>query len=351
LSTVCRLSTCDIAQDARAMPVAAPTEPRLQPTEPSAFAFERHRDAVPDGVASISLKRLIACSAEARRLGIGSRGRVLATRAGSHLSPFRGSGVDYDESRVYVPGDDPRSMDWRVTARAGRAHVKLFREERERPILLLVDQRAAMHFATRVAFKSVIAARAAALLGWAAVARGERVGGLVFSEQASAEQRPAPRQGGLLRLLRALSGERPAETSRAGGCLRLADAVERLLRLPLDGGVVFVLSDFADADVDPAWIARLAQHAEVALVAVHDPIEETAPPAGLYPVAGPPGRRTLDTRSAGRRAWYERGFQRRRQRLADLALRHRAHLLTLRTDWPVGPALARGLGQPEARSR
>jgi hypothetical protein len=108
---------------------------------------------------------------EARRLGIGIHGRVLATRAGGHLSPFRGPGVEYDESRAFVPGDDPRNMDWRVTARCARPCVKLFRDERERPLWLLVDQGVGMRFATRVAFKSVIAARAAALLGWAAVDR------------------------------------------------------------------------------------------------------------------------------------------------------------------------------------
>jgi uncharacterized protein (DUF58 family) len=227
--------------------------------------------------------------------------------------------------------------------------VKVFREEREQPIWLLVDQRAPMRFATRVAFKSVIAARAAALLGWAGVERGERVGGLVFDELGHAERRPASRQGALLGLLRALAGVPAARPG--GGFRRLADAVERLLSLSPDGGVLFVISDFAEADVDDAWLARLTQRCEVALVAVHDPIEEIAPPAGRYPVLGPGGRHTLDTLSAGRRAWYERGFLRRRQRLADLARRRGAHLLALRTDWAIGPALAQGLGQPAGRAR
>lgn len=299
-----------------------------------------------DGVAGISLRRLIGCRAEARRLGIAVRGRVLATRAGNHLSPFRGPGIDYDESRVYVPGDDPRTMDWRVTARAAQAHVKVFREERERPVWLLVDQRAGMHFATRVAFKSVIAARAAALLGWAAVERGERVGGLVFDEAGHVHRRPEPRQHALLALLRALSTAPPP--ARGRGCRSLAAAVEQLLRLPVRGGTVYVVSDFAGADTDAGWLERLTQRCDVALVAIHDPIEETAPPPGRWPILGPAGRRVVDTASAGRRAWYERGFRRRRERLTEMALRRGAHLLTLRTDWPVGASLARGLGQPVA---
>jgi len=307
-----------------------------------------------DGIAWISLRRLIACRAEARRLGIASRGRVLATRAGNHLSPFRGAGIDFEESRVYVPGDDPRSMDWRVTARAARAHVKVFREERERPVWLLVDQRAGMRFGTRVAFKSVIAARAAALLGWAAVERGERVGGLVFDERGHVKQRPAPRHAALLVLLRALSAPPTSSgafaTPGTGGA-GLGEAVQQLLRLSPDGGTVFVLSDFAGNDSDGGWLDRLTQRCEVALVAVHDPIEETAPPPGRWPLWLAGRREILDTGSASRRASYEQGFRRRRQRLADTALRRGAHLLTLRTDWPVGAGLALGLGQPMPPAR
>ncbi len=153
----------------------------------------------------VSLQELLALRGEARRLDLAPRGKVLATRSGGHLSPFRGRGMEFDEARIYQPGDDPRNMDWRVTARAGRPHVKLFREERERPLWLLVDQGPAMRFGTRVAFKSVIAAQAAALLSWAAVDRGDRVGGLIFDEQGRFEQKPAARTHGLLPLLQALA--------------------------------------------------------------------------------------------------------------------------------------------------
>ncbi|MFZ1536789.1 MAG: DUF58 domain-containing protein, partial [Chromatiaceae bacterium] len=89
---------------------------------------------------SVSLQELLALRGEAGRLDLVTRGKILATRSGGHLSRFRGRGMEFDESRVYQPGDDARNMDWRVTARAGTPHVKLFREERERPLWLLVDQ-------------------------------------------------------------------------------------------------------------------------------------------------------------------------------------------------------------------
>jgi uncharacterized protein (DUF58 family) len=124
----------------------------------AAMATHEHSSGV-----KVSLQDLLALRGEAGRLDLAPRGKILATRSGGHLSRFRGRGMEFDESRVYQAGDDARNMDWRVTARAGTPHIKLFREERERPLWLLVDQGPSMRFGTRVAFKSVVAAQAAAL--------------------------------------------------------------------------------------------------------------------------------------------------------------------------------------------
>ncbi|MBD3648896.1 MAG: DUF58 domain-containing protein, partial [Pseudomonadales bacterium] len=121
--------------------------------------------------------------------------------SGLLTSSFRGRGVDFAEVRVYQPGDDVRSIDWRVTARTGTAHTKLFQEEKERPVLILVDQSHAMFFGSRIAFKSVIAAEAAALLAWTGLDRGDRVGGIVFSDRQHREIRPRRSKHSVLRLL------------------------------------------------------------------------------------------------------------------------------------------------------
>jgi uncharacterized protein (DUF58 family) len=195
---------------------------------------------------SVSLRDLLALRGEAGRLDLVTRGKILATRSGGHLSRFRGRGMEFDESRVYQPGDDARNMDWRVTARAGTPHVKLFREERERPLWLLVDQGPSMRFGTRVAFKSVVAAQAAALLAWAAADRGDRVGGLVFDEQGRFEHRPAACTQGLLPLLQALAGG-----GRAAGVAGLGDvavAADQLVHLARPGSLIFILSDFNQSD-------------------------------------------------------------------------------------------------------
>lgn len=290
------------------------------------------------------LKELIALRAQARRLDLAPRGRVLATRGGGHLSRFRGRGMEFDESRVYLPGDDPRNMDWRVTARAGTPHVKLFREERERPVWLLVDQGPSMRFGTRVAFKSVVAARVAALLGWAAVDRGDRVGGLVFDEARHLERRPAARGAGLLPLLERLAA--PVEPGMGeGGWTSPAAAASHLAALVRPGSLIALVSDFADLDQpDGAWIARLASGTELLLVLVHDPIEASAPPAGRYPVLMDGRRGILDLTGAGARTRYQAAFERRLALLERLARLHGAHWLRLSTVDPVGPALALALG-------
>jgi uncharacterized protein (DUF58 family) len=312
----------------------------------------------------VRLPELIALRAEAGRLDLAPRGKVLATRSGGHLSRFRGRGMEFDESRVYQAGDDVRNMDWRVTARAGTPHVKLFREERERPVWLLVDLGPGMRFGTRVAFKSVVAGRAAALLAWAAADRSDRVGGLVFDETRRFERHPAARTRGLLPLLNALAelsaagAPRPGTAHRPQSTIRtphsatpLSDAARRLARLVRPGSLIFVISDFSGiAPEDSAWLAQLADANEVVLIEVYDPIEPAAPPPGLYPVTDGTRYGVIDTSVVSRRSAWERRFSQRAALLEDLSRRHRIHRLALRTDEPVGPALARGL-HPRHRRR
>jgi uncharacterized protein (DUF58 family) len=290
----------------------------------------------------IELDELVGLRLEARRLDVAPRGKVLATRTGGHLSRFRGRGMEFDESRIYLPGDDPRNMDWRVTARTSKPHVKLFREERERPVWLLVDLGPSMRFGTRVAFKSVIAARAAALLAWAAADRGDRVGGLVFDESRHFERRPMPRTRGLLPLLKALS-EDPLPGEH-GGHPSLSAAAEHLTHLVRPGSLVFLISDFTGlSEADGAWMARLGASCETVLVQVYDPLEAVPPPPGRYAVTDGRRRGLVDTAAAAQRAaWYQR-FSDRVSLLERLGLLHRAHRIALGTAQPVGETLAQGL--------
>ena len=220
-----------------------------------------------------------------------------AGRSGVRVSRLRGRGMEYSESRIYLPGDDIRRIDWRVTARTGRPHTKLFHEERDRPVLFVVDLGDHMRFGTRGAFKSVVAAEAAALLAWTAADNGDRVGGLVLGDGLAAESRMMGGRRGALGLFRALAGAGNETDAQAGGG-GLEDALARALRVARPGTLVIVISDYSGLR-GPAQrhLAKLREHNDLVCVWIHDRLEAAPPPPARYPIGD--GRRTatLDTRS------------------------------------------------------
>jgi uncharacterized protein (DUF58 family) len=264
-----------------------------------------------DGITA-SVGELVGRRGSATRLATAPRGRVRTSNAGAYGSAFRGRGMEFDETRAYQAGDDVRAIDWRVTARTGRVHTKLFHEERERPVLLLVDQRPHMRFGTRDAFKSVVAARAAATLAWAARDGGDRVGGIVLGDAALDRAVIAPQRSRarLLQLLHTISDATSHQRAVAGTepPPMLADALSLLARTSRPGTLLYVISDFADLDHGDAGAAaarqlvRLARRCEVACVLVYDRLEAQAPPPGRYRISD--GARVLELPASSRR-WRE----------------------------------------------
>jgi len=217
------------------------------------------------------LAELVALRAQALGATLPRRGRH-----GSHgpaPSNLRGRGMEYAESREYVPGDDVRHMDWRLTARSGRAHTKLFQAERERLTLLVADTAPALYFGTRVRFKSVQAARAGAVAAWSAVQAGDRIAALRGGEPAI---RPATGLRGAMRVLDALVRWYAQPPGDDAG---LALALEHAQRLLRPGARLVVLADPGSAAQVPVlrWTA-LARHHEATLVLLQDPLETAPPP-------------------------------------------------------------------------
>ena len=251
-----------------------------------------------------------------RRYGVGMR-RLLALdaerREGTRASAARSQGMDYAESRPYSPGDDVRRIDWRVTARTGRAHTKIFRPERGGDVVCLVDQRAPMRFGTRAAFKSVVAAHVAALAGWAAAAGGERFGAHISGARA----RHVPlgtAEGAATALCSALADASPGEEEPLERLAALAAA-----EAPL--GTRFVLvSDLTEPEEALERAAQsLRARGELVLVCVRDPLELRLPPPARYPLTDGRERLVLDTASAGVRAAHARALEAQRARLQRLA--------------------------------
>ncbi len=248
-----------------------------------------------------TLAELVALREAARARSPARRGRFGAS--GQAQSPLRGRGMEYAESREYARGDDARHIDWRVTARTGRAHTKLFQAERERLTLLVADTAPALYFGTRVRFKSVQAARAGAFAAWSAIGDGDRVAALRGSLR-EAPVAPAAGARGALRVLDALVRWYTAPPVEDAG---LDVALEHARRLLKPGSRLCVLADPASVAGVPAhrW-AALAMHCDVRVRLLSDPLERD-PPAALLPFAVADAQRIeLDlAASAVRRRWQD----------------------------------------------
>ena len=287
----------------------------------------------------IGLRRRV----EALQLKRGQPSRSAIT--GAHRSRFRGRGMDYQESRHYQAGDDIRNMDWRITARAGRPHVKLYAEERERPVVALLDLSPSMFFGTRGAFKSVVAARIAALVGWATIANHDRIGALLFNGDHH-ELQPAGGRRSVMRLIRALAAAGDpaaglAHTSEPGA---LSAALTRLRRVARPGSLVFLISDFYSLDEETGrHLGQLRRHSDIVACQVADPLELAPPPAGYYGITDGVRTGVLDTRSPKGRDGYEAYFARHQQSVRDLTSSRGIPLIRFSTDEDPVARLAAGL--------
>lgn len=232
----------------------------------------------------ITLAQLLALNGPAAALDLSSRKRVLTDIGGTHLSGFRGRGMEFEEHRAYQPGDDVRAIDWRVTARTGQTHIKLFREERERPVYLLLDLSPSMFFATRGVFKSVLAAEAIGLLGWAAVANRDRVGGIIVGPNGLREVRPGSGRRGLLRYLNQLALEHQ-QAAQQSFTSELEAALKHVDRLVRSGSVVVLLSDFQNLPISAKpMLQKLASRCELITGMVSDAFERELPQHAGLPV-------------------------------------------------------------------
>jgi len=317
--------------------------------------MDRPSAALINPATRVSLHELLEMQNHAARVDLTRQQPARAQLAGNHQSRFRGRGMDYQESRAYQPGDDIRNMDWRVTARAGRPHTKLFQEERERPVIFLLDLSPSLFFATQGVLKSVIAARTAALLAWAAAAQGDRIGGLLFNG-GHHELRPRSRHRGVLQLVHAIVEQTDPVRALAAPPVAngLGEALIRLRRIVRPGSLVFFLSDFHALDeASGNDLLRLRRHNDVVGIQITDPIERSLPPPGRYSVTDGQRLGVLDTGSREGRRDYQAFFEERRQRLQQIMRRTNTPLMQLATTDDVVAALqarfGRRRGQPVAR--
>jgi uncharacterized protein (DUF58 family) len=266
---------------------------------------------------SVSLKTLLDLARPAAGLNL-KHSAIRAGQSGGDASRFKGRGMEFEEARGYQPGDDIRSIDWRVTARTGEPHTKVFREERERPVFISVDNRPAMQFATRGVFKSVLAAKLAGLVAWAAQYHGDRIGGQIFTGHVCRELKPQNGKQAVLRFLNAICDQHDDRSEQI--VITLEHVLARLMHHARPGSLVYIISDFRGInDQVESHLARLSRHCEVVLIFVYDPLESHLPDKGRYRFTDDQRDVVIDTGDRQRLLKYQQHFSQRLQQLEQTA--------------------------------
>ena len=265
--------------------------------------------------------------------------------AGGHKSRFRGRGMDFDQVRIYQPGDDVRSIDWRVTARTQVPHTKIFSEERERPILVISDLRGPMFFGSQ-RLKSVVACEISAALAWAGLAANDRAGGLVFGPQQQVDIKSRRSHHAVLQFIHALHEYSSQLLEPQPDHFSLRDILEESRRFILPGSTVFIVSDFHDLDSGcERHLFELARHGNLNFCHVYDNIETELPPPSLYAVTDGQQRTMLDSSNKQLRQQFVDAFSQRSQHLRKLSEQLSAGLLSFNSAENVMSVLARAYGK------
>ena len=280
-----------------------------------------------------------------------SNQKAYSIMAGSTLSKFRGRGMDYAESRIYTPGDDIRSIDWRVTARSGKTHTKLYAEERDRPVITLIDFSPSLYFGTKEAFKSVIAARLAATVAWTAAFNGDRIGGTLLTPQEKFDLRPQAGRKGVLTLIHALvKATKPPAPNNSESSLE--QVLYHGIRTIRPGSRIFLISDFYQHDQHlERNLNRLCRHNDLILCQIIDPLELKAPPPGLYNISNGRDQARLDTKTATVRKSYSERFDARRKNLSRIAGNLKLPYLKIVSGDDIAGIMRRGLSLKQAPSQ
>lgn len=235
---------------------------------------------------SLTIDELIQYKQKSSLINLAGSNNLQGKMSGNYLARSKGRGMEFDEVRQYQNGDDIRSIDWRVTARTGKTHTKLFREEIERPVLIATDLSNNMLFGSQLLFKSVQAAHLAALVAWHAAGRGDRIGGVVFNHNQHHELKPRSRQQGVLHYLHALittheNSQQDAikdQSKPIESALYFQQNCLRIRQIARPGSLVYVITDGFHINQEAVrHLSSVSQHCELVVCLIADPLEHNLP--------------------------------------------------------------------------
>jgi len=317
------------------------------PAYDAELARERAKGQPPHAVYA-SLTELVKLEFKAQGFSFLPRQPIHSILAGRHTSRLRGRGLNFEEIRRYLPGDDIRNMDWRVTARLRKPHVRVYTEERDRPCLLLVDQRRGMFFGTRRCLKSVAAAETAALAAWQVFHAGDRVGAIVFDDAGVTEIPPHRSRSRVMQILQAIVAKNHALSAANTQTMNpqmINTAVARAVRQAKHDCLVCLIAGAGGADEETVRLCtQLGAHNDVVVVFVYDPMEAELPPGSRLVFADGDLQLEVDGRNPRLRAVFNEEFQQRLDWMRHVTRQRQTPLIPISTEFGVAEQVRDLLG-------
>jgi uncharacterized protein (DUF58 family) len=316
----------------------------------SQYTPMRKRQPAPEGQARVyaSLDELMRLRFKASGFSFLPRQPIHSILSGRHASRLRGRGLNFEELRGYLPGDDTRNIDWKVTARTHKPHVRIYTEEKDRTVWLLVDQRMSMFFGSRWKMKSVVAAEATAVAAWRVLSQGDRVGAVIFDDsdiRVVPPQRSEERVAQILKRVITMNHALNARSDIRPEPRMLNRALERVASLARHDCLVCLVGDGSGIDeATRKYVTRLTEHNDVISVFIYDPLEQALPEAGRLVFSDGSSELEFNTAEKSLREAFSQDFQRRLNRMKATSRRHAIPLIPVHTAAPVLEQVRERLG-------
>ena len=303
----------------------------------------------------VELEELVRLQHKASGFSFLPRQPVHSILSGRHASKLRGRGLNFEELRNYLPGDDTRNIDWKVTARTRTPYVRVYTEEKDRTVWLLIDQRIGMFFGSRQRMKSVVAAEVAAISAWRVLSAGDRVGALVFNDTEISVIRPHRSRERVMQILKQVvkkNRELSASTDLKPDAGKLNEALKQVNILARHDCLVCLITDGDGINPETRkQITRLSEHNDVLTSLIFDPLERDMPAAGRLRFADGEGQLEADTSNRKLRSAFQGEFEKKLERIQSASRRFSIPVLALDTINPVPDQLRDAFGHHQATRR
>lgn len=303
----------------------------------------------------IQLDELVRLQHKASGFSFLPRQPVHSILSGRHASKLRGRGLNFEELRDYLPGDDTRNIDWKVTARTRTPYVRVYTEEKDRTVWLLVDQRVTMFFGSQQRMKSVVAAEVAAISAWRVLSVGDRVGALVFNDSEISVVPPHRSRERVMQILKQVvkkNRQLRADADVKPDPNKLNEALKQVSTLARHDCLICLVTDGDGINGDTRkHISRISEHNDVLAALIYDPLEKDIPAAGRLRFADNEGQLEADTSNRKLRSDFQAEFEKRLERIETASRRFSIPVIALDTNRPVPDQLRDAFGHHRAAKR